>query len=62
MHFDRADDQTAWYSPVSPEEAQSILVSQGRPDLKFLLNRSSFVEDDKGIRQVSGAPDEPYYG
>lgn len=62
MHFDREDDQTVWYSPVTEEEAQRIMEAQGRPDLSFLLRRPSFEEDDRGIRRVSGAPDEPLCG
>ena len=62
MKFDGPDDQTIWYSPITEEEAQRILVAQGRPDLKFLLNRQSFVEDAGGIRRVSGQPDKPCYG
>lgn len=61
IHFDREDEQTTWYSRVRPEEAQSILDSEGRPDLKFLLNRPSFVKDYRGLRRISAQPDEPYY-
>jgi hypothetical protein len=57
-----SDDQTVWYSRVTEEEAQHILKTEGRPDLKFLLNRSSFREDAGGVRRVSGQPDEPCYG
>lgn len=62
MHFDRPDDQTTWYSPVTPEEAQRILDTEGRPDLSFLLTRPSFEEGNQMIRRVSGQPDKPLYG
>jgi hypothetical protein len=62
MKFDGPDDQTVWYSPVTEDEARHILDAEGRPDLRFLLTRSSFRVDDQGIRRVSGQPDEPCYG
>jgi hypothetical protein len=62
MKFDGPDDQTSWYSPVTEEEAQYILKTEGRPDLKFLLSRPSFIEDAGGVRRVSGQPDKPCYG
>ena len=62
MKFDGPDDLTVWDSPVTPDEAQRILKSEGRPDLKFLLTRSSFRKDDQGVRRTSGQPDELLYG
>jgi hypothetical protein len=62
MKFDRPDDQTVWYSPVTEEEARRILDAEGRPDLGFLLTRPSFQVDDQGVRHVSGQPDKPCYG
>jgi hypothetical protein len=62
MHFDRPDNQTVWYSPVTKKEAKGIMEAQGRSDLSFLLTRPSFEKDDQGVRRVSGAPDKPLYG
>ncbi len=62
MKFDGPDDQTTWYSLLTIEEAQSILETEDRPDLKFLLNKQSFEKDDQGVRRVAGQPDKPLYG
>jgi hypothetical protein len=62
IKFNGPDDQTVWDSPVTSEEAQRILQAEGRPDLTFLLTRSSFQKDDRGLRRVSGQPDKPCYG
>ena len=57
-----SDEQTVWYSRLTEEEVQHILETEGRPELKFLLNRSSFRKDANGISRVSGQPDKPCYG
>ncbi len=62
MKIDRPDEQTTWYFPITEEKAQHILVAEGRPNLKFLLSRPSFIEDANGIRRVSGQPDKLCYG
>lgn len=50
------DDQTSWYSPLTDDEAQSVL-AQG--NLVFLLSRPSWMDDNGDLRRVAGAPDRP---
>ena len=60
VNFDGGDDDiTVWYSPITADEAQIIIGSEGRPDLSFLRNRPSFVKDDRGIHRTGGQPDKP---
>lgn len=55
------DDWTIWYSVVDDQEAQSILKASGRPDLSFLKNKPSFMEEEKGVKKVTGQPTEPWH-
>jgi hypothetical protein len=58
--FDGEDDWTVWYSPLSPEEGVGILAAEDRPDLTFLQERASFMEDREGVRKVPGQPTQPW--
>src|SRR5262245_32510937 len=60
ISFVSDDDQTVWYSPLSPEEGKCILESQDRPDLSFLSERPSFMEDRQGVKRVHGQPTDPW--
>lgn len=48
VSFDGPDDITVWDSPLTMDEAQSILGAEGRPDLSFLKERPSFMSDRNG--------------
>lgn len=61
VSFHGDDDITVWYSPVTPEEAKTIIESTDRPDLSFLLNRPGFMKDDNGVTRTAGQPDRPRY-
>ena len=61
VKFDGPDDQTVWDSPITLEEAQRILLAEGRPDLTFLLTRPSLQKDERGVHGVSDQPDKPSY-
>jgi hypothetical protein len=54
--FDAEDDWTVWYSLLSPEEGERVLEGEERPDLTFIRDRPSFMEDRQGVKQVPGSP------
>jgi hypothetical protein len=54
------DDLTVWYSLLTPEQGKLILDSSGRPDLSFLSERPSFMEDAGGVQRVKGQPTYPW--
>jgi len=60
VSFHGDDDITIWHSPLTDEEAKTILNSKERPDLSFLRNRVSFMEDNEGVRKVKRQPDYPW--
>ncbi|TFF98721.1 MAG: hypothetical protein EU547_00590 [Promethearchaeota archaeon] len=54
------DDITVWYSPLTKDEAERIENAEDRPELSFLKNRESFMEDSQGVKKVKGQPDFPW--
>ncbi len=58
--FDRPDEVTCWYSRLTPDDVDLILNSKKRPDLSFLSDRPTFMEDDEGVKRVTGQPDYPW--
>ena len=53
------DDWTVWYSLLNNDDAKLILNSKERPNLDFLSNRTSFMEDAEGVKKVQGQPTYP---
>src|SRR5687768_7551684 len=61
VDFSGGDDTiTVWYSPVTQQEASQIMQTEGRPDLRFLSNRPSLIQDERGVRRTGGQPDKPW--
>lgn len=61
VDFSGGDDAiTAWYSPVTQEEATQIMQSDQRPDLTFLQHRPALIEDEHGVRRTIDQPTEPW--
>lgn len=54
------DDQTVWYSRLTPEQGKLILESPERPEMPFLSHVPSFVKDRDGVRPVTGQPTYPW--
>jgi hypothetical protein len=54
------DDLTVWYSFLTPEEGTRILEARDRPDLSFLSEKPSFLEDGQGVKRVQGQPIYPW--
>ena len=55
------DDWTTWYSAIDDQEAKAVLNASDKPDLSFLKNKPSFMEDEQGVQKVTGQPTEPWH-
>ena len=55
------DDWTVWFTAINDQEAQAILKASGRPDLSFLKKKTTFVEEEQGVRKTKGQPSEPWH-
>ena len=47
-------------SPPTMDEEQSTIDAEGRPDLSFLKERPSFMQDSSGVTKAAGQPDHPW--
>ena len=52
-------DGTTWYTLLTKSEAEKLL--KEKPDLSFLKDKKSYMEDCSGMRIVKGAPTEPWW-
>ena len=53
------DYDTVWYTQLKEDEAKAIMASD-EPDLSFLANKPSFVEDESGVTRGKGQPERGY--
>jgi len=54
------DDLTVWYSRLTPEQGRLILEAKERPELKFLSDAPTFIENRGVVRQTTGQPTGPF--
>ncbi len=54
------DDWTVWYSLLTQVEGKKILDAKDKPDLSFLNDKLSIMEDSEGVKQVKGQPTHPW--
>jgi hypothetical protein len=60
--FAGPDDLTSWFTRLNDEEAERLQATEdpAAVDLDFLQTRRSWMQDDRGPRQVPGQPSHPW--